>query len=136
MASREKEKKIQHEGIGKRLRGLRESKKMSVRKFAERYGVSYSLWSDYENDRRRPNADTTQKLCKLFHVTADWLLIGEPTAQDLKVASIEREATDHVEQNVDNEISESKPKPTRRRKKTVAGPIQTRGNASNRGRQR
>lgn len=55
---------------------------MSVRRFAKEYGFTYSLWSDYENDRRRPNAETTGKLCRIFHVSADWLLFGE--AQDLK----------------------------------------------------
>jgi transcriptional regulator with XRE-family HTH domain len=60
--------------IGSRLRGLREETQMSVRAFGEQYGFTYSLWSDYENDRRKPNATTIEKLCRTFGVSADWII--------------------------------------------------------------
>lgn len=73
MASREKNKNISPDEIAARLRGLREKEKLSVRKFGKRYGFSYSLWSDYENGKRRPNMKTIQIICETFGVTPDWI---------------------------------------------------------------
>lgn len=81
--STEKEKIFQSDGIGSRLRALRQAENLPVRKFAERHGLSYSEWSTYENDKRKPNATTIDKLCQEFGVTADWIIRGE-AARELK----------------------------------------------------
>ena len=78
MTSIPKNKKVQTAGIGSRLRELREKTKLPLRTFAKDYHFTYSLWSDYENDTRKPNASTIKKICDTFGVTADWIIFGVP----------------------------------------------------------
>jgi transcriptional regulator with XRE-family HTH domain len=138
MASREKEKKIQAEGIGTRLRGLRTAEKLSVRDFGKKHGFSYSLWSDYENDRRRPNADTMGKLRDKFQVSADWVIFGIEPARTLKDNVVMEVITHGI--NKASESSKESTKPKRSGKKDGhcgnTGDSSTRGIARHQRRQR
>src|SRR5690242_14428116 len=87
MASSEKKEKKPTTPIGERLRGLRAKEKLSVRAFATKHGFTYSLWSDYERGLRRPNPDTIKKLCRIFHLSSDWLLFGDDPAGYLHTPS-------------------------------------------------
>lgn len=129
MSSREKAKKIQADGIGKRLRGLRSETKLSVRAFAKHYGFSYSLWSDYENDRRKPNATTMEKLCDTFGVTADWIIFGADSARKLKNPEATEVITDELPNGKTSRRNVTGGK--KGAKKAGSGPIQARRTKGN-----
>jgi transcriptional regulator with XRE-family HTH domain len=99
-------KKKQETGIGTRLRGLRESTKLSVREFGKKYGISYSQWSDYECDRQKPNATTIEKLCGSFDVTADWIIRGVGPAQELERVKLQKEITN---EGINQTVSRTQP---------------------------
>ena len=60
--------------LGKTIRELRESLKLSQKELAERIGVSNVVLSRYELDDRKPDFDTLEKIADFFNVTIDYLL--------------------------------------------------------------
>ena len=60
--------------LGKTIRELRESLKLSQKELAERIGVSNVVLSRYELDDRKPDFDTLEKIADFFNVTTDYLL--------------------------------------------------------------
>lgn len=65
------------ETIGKRLRYLRDKHKLTQEKMAELIGKKKGNISNYESDNYEPSAQTIIAICKIFNVSADWLLFGE-----------------------------------------------------------
>lgn len=85
------------DGIGERIRRLREKLRLSQSQFAERTkagdpegkGVSRTVLIGYESGKFRPGARELRVLCGTFRVSPTWLLLGEdpdPKA-DLETAS-------------------------------------------------
>lgn len=60
--------------LGKTIRELRESLKISQKELAERIGISNVVLSRYELDDRKPDYDTLEKIADFFDVTTDYLI--------------------------------------------------------------
>jgi len=57
-----------------RLKELREEKGLTQLDVADAIGVNYRTIGQYERGVNEPDIDTIKKLCKLFDVSADYLL--------------------------------------------------------------
>ena len=60
--------------LGKRLRYLREKKKLSQLELAKKLNMPNQNISNYEREFRQPDYDTLNKLADFFGVTVDYLL--------------------------------------------------------------
>lgn len=57
-----------------KLKKLRQSYGLTQAEAARRLGVSASTVGMYEQGRREPDLETTQKICELYNVTPDYLV--------------------------------------------------------------
>lgn len=66
--------------FGERLRTARKSAHMTLEQVAQRMNTTYATISRYENERRKIDPDTLTEFCKLYNVSADYILgfIDEP----------------------------------------------------------
>lgn len=76
----------EHPPVGERLRAARHERRLSLRSFADRLGVSPSLISQIENGRARPSVNTLYAMAGELGVSIDDLLFteserGSPSAQ-------------------------------------------------------
>lgn len=62
------------ETLGKRIKYLRETNRISQIEFAKKIGVSNAVLSRYESGDRRPDYDTLQLIADFFEVSTDYLL--------------------------------------------------------------
>ena len=60
--------------VGRKIKELRTSQKLTQNEFAERLGVTKSAISSYENGSRLPSYDILIKISRIFKVTTDYLL--------------------------------------------------------------
>jgi len=58
----------------KRLKELRESRKMTQQELANVFNISRSAITKYENGERSPDPETLQKFAEFFNVSVDYLL--------------------------------------------------------------
>ena len=63
--------------IGRNLRYLRESKKLSPELLGDELGISSHGIYSYERGRTEPNAEMIIAICKYFSITADAFLLGD-----------------------------------------------------------
>ena len=68
--------------LGVRIAALRRGAGWSQAELAEKLQVSASAVGMYEQGRREPSGDTLVALSRIFGVTTDYLLTGQPTAAD------------------------------------------------------
>lgn len=61
------------DGLGERLRALRESTMMSQAKFAKVFGTSQSAINRYENNQSEPPCELFLKYADYFNVSMDYL---------------------------------------------------------------
>lgn len=73
--------------IGKRIKELRKTRKMTQAEFAERLGVTTSAISSYENGTRLPSYDILIKIARIFRVSTDNLL-GNSSKSFIDVAGL------------------------------------------------
>ena len=57
-----------------RLKTIRIESGMTQKDVHEKLGVSLNCYASYEQGRTEPNIDMIVKLCKMFDVSADYLL--------------------------------------------------------------
>lgn len=69
--------------IGKRVRKLRESQKLSREKLAEAAGISAQFLADIEYGKKGMTTTTLYKLCLALGVSADLLVFGDTTDTEL-----------------------------------------------------
>lgn len=69
---------------GERIRGLRKQAGLKQSELAAQLGVSTSAVGMYENNRRVPPRPVLLRLCSIFHVTADYLLVEQEVSADLE----------------------------------------------------
>jgi phage repressor protein C with HTH and peptisase S24 domain len=65
------------EGIGERLRIVRDEYGMNQNDFAERLGVKQNALSQYENGQRKVPPEIQQILASVFGINLNWLLTGD-----------------------------------------------------------
>lgn len=58
--------------IGKQLKTLRQSQKMTQQHVADRVGITRATLSNYEIDRRTPDLNTLRKLAECYGVSLDY----------------------------------------------------------------
>lgn len=63
--------------LGSKLRGLRRQRGMTQQELAELLEISASAVGMYEQGRREPDHTTLAKLCRIFGVSSDSLLLEE-----------------------------------------------------------
>ena len=68
--------------LGARIAALRRAAGMSQGELAKKLQVSPSAVGMYEQGRREPSAETLVALSRLFHVTLDYLLTGQPSPEE------------------------------------------------------
>lgn len=56
------------------LKELLKRSELTVTAFADRIGITRQALTTYLNDGRIPDSETLLKICKAFHISADWLL--------------------------------------------------------------
>ena len=57
-----------------RLKAIRMESGMTQKAVCEKLGLSLNGYASYEQGRTEPNVETLKALCKLFEVSADYLL--------------------------------------------------------------
>lgn len=60
--------------FSQKLKKLRQTAGLTQAEVAVRLGVSASTVGMYEQGRREPDLETTQKICKLYGITPDYLV--------------------------------------------------------------
>lgn len=60
--------------FGERLRELRKKRKLTMKDVGAKFGLAESTISGYENNLRKPDMDTVEKIADFFEVTVDYLL--------------------------------------------------------------
>lgn len=83
---------------------LRKKEGLSQMEISERLGVSRQAVSRWEAGTSRPSMQNLQALCKLYHVTMDYLLDDATEVQDSKAgnSSIQRESAQEDEKRMDS----------------------------------
>lgn len=69
--------------IGKRVRRQREKMGMIREKFAEKVGISPQFLAEIENGKKGMSADTLYKICENFNFSADYILFGRVSTENL-----------------------------------------------------
>lgn len=59
-----------------RIRMVRESNELSMRKFGNRIGISSGAVSMLESGKNNPSEQTIRAICSEFHVSREWLEYG------------------------------------------------------------
>ena len=75
--------------IENRLKKLRETHSLSQRKFAEKVGVSYRSWQNYEKDASALSIKMLKNIASICDINEAWLLTGEGEASQSKESNIE-----------------------------------------------
>lgn len=97
--------------IGQRIAALRREAAMSQAELAALLQVSPSAVGMYEQGRREPSADTLVSLARIFKVSTDYLLTGQPSGADDRDAMARilshsvAQADLHLEQRPDRPFS-------------------------------
>lgn len=66
--------------IGERVRDFRIVNRYTQAQFAEMIDISINFLSEIENGKKGMSQETICKLCKRFHLSADYILFGNTTA--------------------------------------------------------
>lgn len=66
--------------IGSRIKACRKEFGISQREMADKLGLSYSTYSNYENNYREPPSDIINKICDILGIDfPDLVGVGEPS---------------------------------------------------------
>lgn len=68
--------------LGARIAALRREVGLSQAQLALRLGISPSAMGMYEQGRREPSMETVVAMAKVFRVSTDYLLTGQPAEQE------------------------------------------------------
>lgn len=82
--------------FGNRIAELRNDRHMTQEDLAQKLGISRAALSHYENNRREPDHEITQKLADLFKVSVDYLM-GRSQNQNMDLTLEAREFIDNLE---------------------------------------
>lgn len=68
--------------LGERIAALRRRAGISQAELAQRLQISASAMGMYEQGRREPSMETVVAMAKVFRVSTDYLLTGQPAEQE------------------------------------------------------
>ena len=69
--------------IGLRIRRCQEQLKYTREEFSEQVGISPQFLAEIENGKKGMSADTLYKICMRFNLSADYILLGRSSAEQL-----------------------------------------------------
>ena len=69
--------------VGKRLRRVRVQMELTREQFAEQVGISPQFLAEIENGKKGMSAETLYKICTRFDLSADYILLGKSSADQL-----------------------------------------------------
>lgn len=103
--------------LGARIAALRRDAGMSQAELAKKLQVSPSAVGMYEQGRREPSAETLVALSRVFQVSTDYLLTGNPSTRsdERMLAQILLDSLD----SADKKLSERKHRPFSRQELAV-----------------
>ena len=90
--------------LGEKIQQLRKETGLSQETLAEQLGVSRQAISKWELGEATPDTDKIVRLCRLFHISTDYLLFDE-MEQDEKLYSIDQRRNVETDISVINEKS-------------------------------
>ena len=102
------------ENFGERLRILREKKNLTTTQLGEVLGLSNQQISKYENNLSDMRMSHIEKLCKLFGVSADYLMTGIKKENELEMLkreiALQKELLKSKEETINalKEVNQSK----------------------------
>ena len=79
---------IDNKAVGKRIRQIRESNKLTQEEMAEILGVNPNAVRAYERGEYGISKDVMARIRQHFHVSIDYLLFGTVTAHESPIAEI------------------------------------------------
>ena len=62
------------ENFQNRLKQFKSEQKLSTAEISRLMGIHPPTWCKYESGKSKMSIDTLQKFCRIFGVSADWLL--------------------------------------------------------------
>jgi len=83
--------------IGENLKKLRKEKGLSIRRLAQKVGISHNSLSEYERNLINPTLENAIKLCKFFNVSLEYLIFGEHSKfhyNDIELLELFKEVDD------------------------------------------
>lgn len=96
MEKRKNEKIINPNTLGDRLRKARNAKRLTMDKASELVGIQSQQLRRYEYNENLPNLDTLIGLCKLYDVSADYLLCMDVHRKSSELQKLNSELTECV----------------------------------------
>ena len=75
-----------------RIRELRNEQGLTLRELEEKVGIKYNTLSLYENEKRKPSAESAEKLARFFNVDPLYLL-GHSNIRVNEIETLERKIT-------------------------------------------
>lgn len=96
--------------VGKRLYERRKQLRMTQEELAERVGITAQTISTAELGKKAMRADTIIRVCGALDISADYLLFGYVSTQDLsilsqKVSQLTPEQYRHLEDAIDSFVA-------------------------------
>lgn len=82
--------------IGKRIRYARKMNHLSLVNVKERTGISTGNLSELENDKFSPSSNTLIAFKRLFNISIDWLLTGEPPMTVLNTQMFQEDPSQYL----------------------------------------
>lgn len=76
--------------IAERLQELRKQANYSQEQVAEKLNISRQAISKWESGQGNPEIENIIKLTELYHVSADYILLGNGVTKEIKPESIKR----------------------------------------------
>lgn len=75
-----------------RIRELRNEQGLTLRELEQKVGIKYNTLSLYENEKRKPSAESAEKLARFFNVDTLYLL-GHTNIRVNEIDALERKIT-------------------------------------------
>lgn len=89
--------------LGPRIAALRRHAGLSQAELASRLQITPSAIGMYEQGRREPSTETLVALARIFEVSTDYLLTGEPSLREQsRLEAILLERIDHADRRLDS----------------------------------
>lgn len=75
------------ERIAERLALVREVYGLTQTEFSKRAGIAANAWNNYERARKRISIDAALRLVHVYHLTLDYIYLGDSSNLPYKLAS-------------------------------------------------
>ncbi len=95
--------------IGQRIADTRKALELRPVDVCRDLDIRANAYSQWESGTRRPNLDDMFRFARLYHVTLDWIYLGNPSGMTHHIAQkILGKQLHHLEESKNDEKSEQK----------------------------